>query len=179
MKVIAPVDNIGLDAKIYQIQKRLGEYLQDIWRGDITIYGRLFENTKDDKKILEAFISGNDYKQPFIDDKLSCTIGFKEISRLIAPTLLTARLDVIVTGNINKLIGQATRNDEKVFLQIYTGLKKTMAIDGINGTKRGIDNVFSGYNTENIKYRDMQPWFCFSFEIEVQYNENIAKTTAR
>ena len=34
-------------------------------------------------------------------------------------------------------------------------------------------NVFSDFDIEIIKYRDMQPWYIFSFEAIVPYSNNI------
>jgi hypothetical protein len=173
MSVIAPVENIGLDAKIYLIQKYLDGFFSELWAGDVVIYGRLHETIRNDKKTLEAYTIGKDYKEVFVNDKESCSVGFIEISRAIDRRTLTSKLSAVFTGNIKKLLAVDSRNDERIFLQIYHGLRKSMLINNISNPKRGIDDVFSGFKTDSVKYRDMQPWFCFSFEIEVQYNENI------
>lgn len=173
MSVVLPVENIGLDDKIHLIQKYLDKYLSGIWIAESIIYGRLHETIRDNKKIIEAYVARNDYKEVFVNDKEACSIGFIEISREIDKRILKSKLNVVFTGNINKLLLTDARNDERIFLQIYNGLRKSMMISNISNPKKGISDVFAGFDTDKIKYRDIQPWFCYSFEIEVQYNENI------
>jgi hypothetical protein len=39
----------------------------------------------------------------------------------------------------------------------------------ISNIARGIDNVYSGFRTDQIQYTDMQPFFCFRIDIDVTF----------
>ena len=43
-------------------------------------------------------------------------------------------------------------------------------INNLTGIKRGIEDVFSDFDTSQIKHRDMQPFFVFSFGCEITYS---------
>jgi hypothetical protein len=39
----------------------------------------------------------------------------------------------------------------------------------ITGIEKGIDFVFSGFTTSNIRFEDMHPQHCFSVTIDLEY----------
>lgn len=174
MAVIAPVEQVGIDAQVYRLQVYLNDYLSALWNGTLNIYGRIYENQQTDGVHPEVYVDSNEYKEVFVDDRADLVVGFRVKNREIKDNRrMYAKLDVIFTGNINTLLAVTERQDERVFLQAYQGLRKSMLVESISSPKTGVDDVFAGFKTDGMKYRDMHPYFCLSFEIEVQYSENI------
>jgi hypothetical protein len=173
MTVIASNELIGIDLKIKQIQDILDEYFTSIWNGAVSVYGRIYETKKGNKSYMEAWTSGHFYKEIFINSKENATIGFFVKSKSIEDFTLKATVQMIVTGNLDKLLTSATRKDERIYLQVYNGLHNCLAIipKSIKNPKEGVSDVFSGFETRDIKYKDMQPWFCLSFEFDIYYSE--------
>lgn len=171
--IFSAPEQVGIDSKIYRIQLFLSKYFSDLWYGDHEYYGRLYKTQGENGNHPEAWVGGKDYKEVFVNDKKALVVGFIEQSREIRGRELYATISVVFTGNINLLLNTTDRKDERIFLQIYQGLRKSMLIESVSNPKRGVEDVFSGFIVDGLKFRDMHPFFCFSFDIEIQYTENI------
>jgi hypothetical protein len=166
MTVFAKATVYGLESPVKNLQTILDSDLT--WLGSRNVYGLLFKNTKKDNIIPEAWISGNEYKQIFNTDKYATEIGFIEISRDVI--LGTAEIDIICTVNLNTIYGSNIRDNERAYLEFEVVIRKL--VQEVTGFKRGIEDVFSGFNTDKIKYADMQPFDVFSFTCTVAYPKN-------
>ena len=171
--VIAPDNLHGIDKQIKRVQDYLSDSFADIWANTIAVYGRAIETEGTNGKVLEVWTGKKDYKQLFINDKQSAVIGFKVIDRNIDSDRLKATVDIIFSVNVNDVLGTNEYLDEKVLMQAYQMINKCGYTEGVTEIKTGIDNVFAGYYTENIKHRDMAPFHIFSFTTQIEYFASI------
>ena len=170
--IYAKANTYGVDKKINLIQRYLDAKLATSWGNNVLVYGRVQDTIKDGKQIPEVY-DGIEYINPFINDNQAATIAFIEKTKSINVGKFTSQVDVLFTVLLPEIHSNALREDEKAIMQAYTALKKSGYALSINGVKQGINDVFSGYDTSMIIYRDMQPWLVFSFQIEIDYTENL------
>lgn len=167
--IFAKTITYGLDTQV----KRMQEYM-DVNLGwtNVNIYGLIQKTTKNNKIVPEAYISEKDYKEVFLNDKVYGSVGFIETNREIFP-VKKSTIDVVFTVLLSKIYpSSTTRENELCMLQAERCLEYSGLIYNVTGLKQGIDDVFSGFNTDNIKHLDMHPWMVFSFEIELQYTDD-------
>lgn len=169
--VIASSDLYGIDKQIKLVQDYLEMSLAEVWAGSIRIYGRAIETERNGAKHLEFWDSKKDYLEMFINDKGSAVIGFKVNTREVNNNRLKAIVDIIFTINITECLVTPNYLDEKAMMQAYKIVQNCGYVEGVTGLKVGIDEVFSGYETENIKHRDMAPFHIFSFTTQIEYFE--------
>lgn len=167
MTVFAKSPAYGLEVSISKLQNVIETNLG--WLGTNNIYGLIFKNAKKDDIVPEAWISNNEYKQVFINDKSTSQVGFLPIDRNVLAK--TATVQVIVTIDLQKAYGASIRDNERVYLDFQNIIeRRNLVIE--DSFKQGIQDVFSGFRTDNIKYLDMQPFDCFSFDIQMSYPNN-------
>lgn len=159
----------GLDKQLKLIQTSLNANLP--WAGDLEIYGKIDEAISDKAVIPVVYVSGNEYKEIFLNDKITATIGFIVKNREFENFRPFAKVDVVFTVNLKKAYSTTNREDELCLIDAKECFKKSMLFKSIGTIKTGIDSVFNGFDKERIKHRDLNPWFVFSFETEITYNE--------
>lgn len=170
MTVFAKNPAYGLEFPISQIQSELNNKLT--WLGNNNIYGIIFNNAYNGDVIPESWVSNKEYKQVFINDKSTSQIGFYPIDRNVVARYATVQ--IIVTVNLQEAYGALIRDNERAYLEVQRIIDKYTNISE-GGFKRGVQDVFSDFRTDNIKYLDMQPFECFSFEVEIAYNDNLCQ----
>lgn len=170
--IYAKANTYGVDKKINLIQRYLDAKIATLWGNNVHIYGRVQDTVKDGKQIAEVY-DGIEYINPFINDNQAATIAFIEKTKSINVGKFTSQVDVVFTVLLPEIHSNTLREDEKAIMQAYAALKKSGYALTISGIKQGINDVFSGYDTSMIAYRDMQPWLVFSFQIEIDYTENL------
>jgi hypothetical protein len=165
--IIAKDKPIGLDSRIYLIQIFL--------EGKITLfkntmlYGRLYDNLRDDKLTPEAVNENNEYFNPFANDTIDLTFGVLVKNRTIGESFVhNAKIDLVFTIN-----NTAKYDNEYILMYFNRLLKQCNYIDDIDTINEGIKNVFKGYNTDGFKTWDILPRMCFSFGCSTVYNEQI------
>lgn len=154
--IIANDIRYGLDIKLYRIQQYLDKKMPDAM-----IYAQLYETDKKNGKTLEWSL---DEKEVFINDDKTI-IGFRLLNKSPNYFLCICQLDCICT--------MKTDNREYSEALLYKYLANCGLINEITAVKLGIDNVFNGINTDNIKYRDIYPYHVFAYTIEVSCNYDI------
>ena len=165
--IIIPRYNIGIDSEILRIQKILDNLDYD----NIFIYGRLNKtiSAKGDD-ILETYTQNGEYKDVFINDIIGGSVGFYVINREFEQNW-KATTDIIFTIDLEKASDKVGRYDE-VLLREAINLLQENGIK-VNSIKNGVDDVFSDFTTEVYKHRDMHPFFVFSINIDIYYdNQN-------
>lgn len=181
--IFSKAENYGLDSKILQLQSAFQNDLpwfdiDGITDSDIEIYGKLYAQPDDrDRLILEAYKSGKEYTQIFVNDRVVSTIGFFPIpNRTVTDYKNVAEIDCICTANIEKLY-PGTRDDEKILSQFLNVLREDGSVTDIPEVREGIRNVFSGFYFDNMKFNGMHPWYVFSARCEVEYFDNYCSGT--
>lgn len=176
MTVFTKDTTYGLETRIKELQEYLNSKLPAFWSGDLEIYGIAFPLQKRDSIVLEAYkgdgAKKTEYKEIFINDKIAATIGFIVQERSTIP-YRSANVDVVFTLLIPSIYPDDTeRNQEKALLQAEKIIESWGGIGQVEGVKEGVLDVFSGFDTEKIKYRDMHPWYVFSLNINIEYTDD-------
>ena len=177
MTVFAKDTVYGLETVIKDCQEFLDDNLSDYWEGDLEIFGIVDRLQKDDNTFVpEAWIgsglANKGYSEVFVNDRVAASIGFVVGERALIP-YKTANIDVIFTIRIDRIYPDSTTRDkERVLLQAEKLLETFGNIIQVNDIKEGIVEVFTGFDTERIKNRDMHPWYVFSLNVDIQYTDD-------
>jgi len=140
---------------------------------DYSAYHRAYKNPTQEGIIAEVFDKDDkDYKEVFYDDTVSASSFFviddeittTDLGRIFNPTIsMIFQVDLSVVGGLIE-----HRGDEEIVSQVVNALKKTK-FGEITSIVRGVENVYSGFRTDNIQYTDMNPFFCFRVDLDVTY----------
>lgn len=165
---------VGIDFMINKMQNKLDSLT---WT-DPYIYGRVYLNTDRNGKILaEAHVGGNKKyeKDIFVDKKKSAVIGFVPRGQVdfdITGKIQTATVDVVCSINLDKIYSTSNRNDEEALQTILLIIQKSSGWLPIGIRKENVKDVFNFMDTENITFRDMQPFANFAISCKVNYKNN-------
>ena len=168
---IYPKDNaVGVDAEINRFIRIIDKQLNTVGGWDIDIYHKIYREYMNDKAYPYAFVGGKDYQEVFVNDKSNGEVGFYLTTTRTIDTALSVNCDVIFSIDLDKIDnGSLQREDEKAILLALEAVDKCSDVTSV---KTGLDNVFKGFSTKDIKRGDMQPFLNFSFSIEIEYNKN-------
>lgn len=155
----------GIDKRIYNIQYALEKLI--LWP-DIYIYGRIYR-TQIENGFRPEINDHNEYIPIFNDDKVNNEIGFYVKSRTYNGFQNDAEIDVIFTLNLNEI----KETDEQVLCHAQKWLLNTGFVHSVSNINTKLETVFADFNIENIKYRDMRPFFIFSLTCLIDYEANI------
>lgn len=169
--IYVPDRTYGLATQIKKIQTVIDPEFSNVWDSPINIYNLLYENHKNDGLVLEAHLNNEEYKQIFIEDNDSATIGFRELERDInAGSIVNVDLDIIFTVQLDEIYNnEYDRNSEKTLLEAMKIVQRSGLIWNITGYKQGIEDVFSGLILEPLRFMQMQPWYVFALTVNTNY----------
>ncbi|MFA5652411.1 MAG: hypothetical protein WC933_03530 [Candidatus Paceibacterota bacterium] len=170
MAVYSQTNPKGIDLRIDRIQRDIERRLD--WT-NFDIYGRLYANERDGKKVIEAHISNNDYKEIFIDDKKTAVIGFLVGENRSGFNIIKVPVQLICSCMLNKIYDSTERKDEYVLLEMLKLIEKHTHYPNEKQVKTKFSEVFANTDISRIKFRDMHPWFNFSIEFDLIYKNNI------
>jgi len=175
MTVFAKNTTYGLETVIKEFQEYLNTELTTIWSGDIYVYGLIYRTEKDGLIKPEAYtgsgINRKEYSPVFINDKIACTVGFIVQERGVIP-YKSASTDIVFTIKIDKIYSTTTRDSELALLQVEKIINAFGSIEKTLDLKETIPVVFAGFSNDAIKYRDMHPWYVFSFNVDIPYSDD-------
>lgn len=160
----------GIDQRIEIIQKAI--YSKLGWK-DIVVFGRIYRNPKDKGYTPEAYIKDGEYKDVLTNDLKSGTMFFIE-SESHTPIMgndFETELKIVFMLDLKKLSGSQIRNDVEVQNNALLEVKKNRFIT-ITKLEKGIETVFKGFDTSNIKLNDMQPYHVFAIVGKLKYSIN-------
>jgi len=175
----------GLSSSIQSIQEELYSGLSNLWAGDIEGFGKVYkniENSSDDipkyyksSKIFipEVFnsIKGN-YEDVYYNDIKSCVFCFlvSDKDDTEDQVLFKNKVKVVFMIDLSKIYPSSNeRQDSKAEKDAVGVLRDINGSYIIGGIQRGIDNVFSEYTTNKIRFNDLHPFHVFSVNIELNY----------
>lgn len=162
----------GIDKEIQRIQTAL--YNKILWQ-NFDVYGRVHRNYQETKGLVpQAYIGNNEYRDVFTNDSKTATVFFiddpehktengffyyNEIKIVFLVNLSKAKLEV------------SHRADMEVEIEALKILQNHKIFD-VSGIEKGIEKVFSGFNTDGIKLSDMQPYHVFAIIGKLKYTIN-------
>ena len=170
-------DAIGIDSVIQMTQDTLYSKLSSKWDGDLTGYGRVFNNINhnSDNSIPQWWDSVKlDYSDVMYNDEVSGTFCFIDSSTHDSEDgeVFTSDVKCVFMVNLNKILpNYAERADAKAQMDVLNILQD-LAPNGftINRVEKGVNNVFNGFDVSKILNTDIQPKHCFSVNIKLSYH---------
>ena len=163
-------ETYGIEKKIAKIQQSLDTRIGAFWN-DIEVYGLTQPVERKDLGFFPRIFgfANQDYDGIFFNDDVNGTVGFIKTSETMFTTPI-ATLDVVFTLDGDKIYNSNTyRKYELAKTQAKEALQRTNKLILTGLIKEGTAEVFAGFRIDNKKFRDMQPWFVFSFEITTRY----------
>lgn len=159
---------IGVDKKINRYINRINDYLNTEKNWGVDIYHKVYrELDSNGNHVPYVFYSDKDYNEVFVNDKAIGEVGFYLNPERTIEGGVNVDCDVIFSLNLDKIDGGSLqREDEKAMMIALAAVEDC---EEVTGVKTQLRNVFSDFNTERIKNRDMQPFINFSFTISINY----------
>lgn len=162
----------GVDVAVQKIQNQLFSRLD--WR-DVQLFGRVSKVPNPEEKTgfkPYAFRSGKDYQNVTRDDRFNAQVFFVLADR--QPTtggiLYKVECKIVFMINVAKLFpGSSDRADARAQSEAVKALtgQQTFAITSL-GT--GLKECLGEFDTEDLKFVDMQPNHVFCITGQLQYN---------
>lgn len=167
---------LGIDAKIKNIQDALNGHLGF---SNVDFYGRVHKNVNKDFKgiVPEVYVSKQELKEVFYDDANAPggNIFFVEEDDKHTTkdgVLFVAKVKIVFMLNLDKIYPDATkRADTEVQDHCLKLVRRLKALD-ITAVEKGLSNVLKGFNIENVKLHDIQPYHIFSINGDLKYMFN-------
>lgn len=162
----------GIDVAIQNLQTFLHDKLG--WE-NIDVYGRVYRNVTEQKGLIpEAYIADGEYRDVFLNDKKTATIFFIDDNKHETKEGIRfeGKIKIVIAVNLKKAFPNATHradSDAEIKAIELTRLRSGFVM---NELEKGIENVFSGFNTEGIKLSDIQPYHVFSINGVITYQIN-------
>jgi hypothetical protein len=165
----------GLDVPIQRFQEYLYGNIPEIWDIDIEAqyecFGRAYRNQKGSGYVPELYTGKGNYRDAYFDDRKSALsfFGVEDVQKYDS-VMLSAKVYLVFCVNLQKLYPDVKhRADEEAHRDIINLSGKRFG--EFTELVTGIDSVFKGYDTKQIKYRDMHPWHCFRLNYTVKYTD--------
>lgn len=166
---------LGLDAEVQKIQTPLYAGLSSRWSGTLEGFGKSYKNEqKEGGTKLEWWnTSENDYQDVYFDDSSSDSTFFfidDNSDTTTDEVVYTANLKCVFMMNLENIYpGIAGRQDAQAHRDAIETLRDVSKKFKVTGIEKTIDAVFSGIDTDKIKFNDIQPLHCFAVLIELNY----------
>lgn len=169
MTVYKKTNAAGLDLEINYLIDRINNHINTNHSWDVDIYHKIYKEEKNGNFYPYAFLSGKEYKEVFVNDKVNGEVGFLVGERRdVNISSITVPVTIIFSVNLDELDnGSLQREDEKVIATAQNAVFDYR--HELVEVKTGLKNVYSGFDTSKIRYGDMQPFLNFSFTINVIY----------
>lgn len=165
---------VGIDTVIQSVQTELYNSLVSQWVNNIDGYGRVYKNINGDGDVIPEFYVGKgEYKEAYYNDDKACTFMFIETDNHVSEDQFVYSNEVkcVFMVNLDKVYQNTTeRLDEFARRDVISILREASYEQfEITGIEKGINNVFSGFETKGIKFSDIHPYHCFSVKLNLSY----------
>ena len=159
---------VGIDVDIERLRSH---FENNLWADKSCLfYGRVYPNERETGIVPEIFDnSDKDYKELLLNDELDCiSFFYVDPSR----SLIEADVSVIFAINVRNLYDTyETRETERAMRDAKLELDRAGVAFNIENVTTGI-NAVSEFTFTNQNRMDMQPFYLFRFECEVNYDFN-------
>jgi len=174
----------GLDEQVQYTQKLLFDNLKTKWKTSginpdttLDVFGRIRRNPVSNDFYPEAYIANGEYGDLYLNDSVNATICFIEEDRDHTTDdfneFYFAEGKFVVMMNLKNCYPIILhRADSEAQLDVIAQIKKNKMFT-IDGIQKGLENIFKGFKTDNIKTDDMQPFHCFAITGTMKYKINI------
>jgi len=165
---------VGEDVTVQKVQNYLYGKLATagLWSGTITGYGRAYKNKTEDAEKLEWYnATESDYQDVYYDDNSDAVFFFLmgDSDDSEDGYVFKSAAKIVFMVDLSKIITGSERMDAKAHLDVMDILRDLRGKVNITGIEKGIEQVFSGIDTEGIKFNDIQPTHCFAIKVDLFY----------
>lgn len=169
MALIQKTSPRGIDFAINKIQTYLYNELN---LADYESYPRAYKNSKVDGGVIpEIYIGENEYKEVFMDDKFDLTSFWLVDDNSTVDEFTTTTVSVVFQALLDELYPTIThRADEEFVNDVYNILYNNPYDYDLTGVVRGVENVYSEFDTSQVTWDDMSEYFVVRFDLEVVYD---------
>ena len=171
MAVYLKNNAIGVDKEINFIISDLNTKLNVKRNWGIDIFHKVYRDLDTIGVFVPySFYSDNEYREVFLNDKTNGEVGFYLSQNREVSDFVSVDCNIIFSVNLDKLDnGSLQREDERAIMTALSAIKYKYEVSEI---KTGLTNVFADFNTDRIRFRDMQPFLNFSFTVNINYKKN-------
>lgn len=176
MAIVSKTNPIGIDAVVDSLQNKLQTLVTNNEWTALQIYPRAYKNETDNGIKPEIFTEYDtkEYQEVLFDDNYDATCFFLMNDNLNVVNLgqrVEGNLSIIFQVKLPKIKPSIThRADEEVRYDILRVLERNRYNWEITNIITGIDNVYTGFNTDGIQWTDMSEWHVFRIEMSGTYN---------
>ena len=169
--IYAKENPIGIDLYILRLQRKI----EEMGWIDTDVYGRLFINERDGRKVIEAYLGNGEYREVFIDDTKNAVFGFIVEDTRKTYSMIQCNVKLICSCRLDKIFETGEITDEEALLTVLRTFRHNQIIRVAGDIQTGLAKVFSDVNIEKLKYRNMYPYFNFSFTFSLNYKSDVHK----
>ncbi len=165
---------IGIDKDIQSIQNTLYTSLITKWGYNLDAHGRVYKNIDQEGKMFpQWYIGDREYKDVYYNDSFSGLFMFVDGDNHSTEDEVVYSTDVkvIFMLDLSRVFPSEVVRADMLAQNDVIEILRNNAFNRfkIKGITKGIKNVFQGFNTERIKFTDMQPYHCFSVNLDLTY----------
>jgi hypothetical protein len=173
--IIAKLNPVGLDERIALIQKALHDGLEQKGWTNYYAYERVYINPQkilnQTSNIPELYNGNNNYREVYYNDKHNAESYFiTPNTRSVESDYVSVSLGVIFQLDLSKIYPDIDhRADEEAHNDVMNVLTKISYIGNVTEIVTGVENVYSGLDTDSVQLTDMQPCHVFRINFTTQY----------
>jgi hypothetical protein len=164
---------VGVDVVINDIQRSVFDSVQ--WL-NYNGYHRIYKNETSTGIIPEFYnvnnnVKSGEYEEVYLNDNLDASSFFYVADTINATSngrMYNSVVSMVFQVNLSNLTGDNTRSDEEIHRDVILAINKS-TYGKVNAIATGISNVYSIFDTTQLKWHDMQPYHCFRVDIDVSY----------
>lgn len=167
-------NTIGIDKEIQSIQNVLYDSLIAKWVNDLDGHGRVYKNIDQEGKMFPQWYMGQrEYKDVYYNDRYSGVFMFVDGDNHTTEdeVVYSADVKVVFMLDLSRVLPSEVDRADMFAQNDVVEILRNNAFNRfkITGITKGVKNVFQGFNTERIKFTDMQPYHCFSVNLNLTY----------
>lgn len=165
---------IGIDKEIQSIQTTLYESLVSQWINDLDGHGRVYKNNDIEGRVFpQWYVGDREYKDVYYNDAFSGLFMFVDSDNhsTIDEVVYSSEVKVIFMLDLSRIFPLETVRADMLAQNDVIEILRNNAFNRykITGITKGLKNVFQGFNIDKIKFTDMQPFHCFSVNLDLTY----------
>lgn len=164
-------DPKGIDKQIQIIQNSIYNNIK--WN-NIDVFGRIYRNVSESKGMVpEAYIGDGEYRDTYMDDSKNAIIFFTDdvSHKFLGGGYYEAEVKIIFSVNIEKIKNSKSRTDSEIQIEALKIIQKHK-IFKLKSIEKTIEKILNGFNTQQIKLMDMQPYHMFAVVGDLKYKIN-------
>lgn len=165
---------VGLDVVINDIQSNVFNALG--W-SNYNAYHKVYKN-ETSKGIVPEWYEDieqqkrGEYTEVFLNDNLDASSFFYAsdiMSTVDVGRLFGTVVSLVFQVDLKAITGVGnTRNDEEINQAVTNAINSSL-YGKVNSIHKGIANTYSEFDTSQIQFDDMQPFYCVRFDIDVAF----------